>query len=218
MTISLEECPLQLPKAFRKQSHYQQLKLGMDAPPTADSPLFAGIIAKQGFRPPGRSPPLRHQRQQGLFSCPQPCKRKEFHMPPKAGFVLQDQVVPRLKSAIPNVVHCVGAQDHAELVEDSIALTPHQPTSIVRDVLQRPPGMKSKGSNRVHPVCRPARTLSADPKMSANSHFCESGFDPRGQRPDKATPSGKRHRHTRCLACVPSALILHPTHRPLNLN
>ena len=43
-------------------------------------------------------------------------------MSPQTGFVLQDQVVPRLKSAVPNVVHCVGAEDAQELVQDSIAL------------------------------------------------------------------------------------------------
>jgi hypothetical protein len=43
-------------------------------------------------------------------------------MSPQAGFLLQDQVVPRLRSAIPNVVHCVGAEDHNELIQDATAL------------------------------------------------------------------------------------------------
>ena len=43
-------------------------------------------------------------------------------MSPRAGFILQDQVVPRLRSAIPNVVHCVGAEDAQELIQDSIAM------------------------------------------------------------------------------------------------
>ena len=43
-------------------------------------------------------------------------------MSPQAGFVLQDQVIPRLRSAIPNVVHCVGAECHNELIQDSIAM------------------------------------------------------------------------------------------------
>jgi hypothetical protein len=43
-------------------------------------------------------------------------------MSPQAGFLLQDQVIPRLRSAIPNVVHCVGAEDHNELIQDSIAM------------------------------------------------------------------------------------------------
>ena len=36
--------------------------------------------------------------------------------------VLQDQVVPRLRSAMPTVVHCVGAEDAQELIQDSIAM------------------------------------------------------------------------------------------------
>jgi len=36
-------------------------------------------------------------------------------MSPQAGFLLQDQIIPRLRSAIPNVCHCVGAEDHKEL-------------------------------------------------------------------------------------------------------
>ena len=43
-------------------------------------------------------------------------------MSPQAGFVLQDQIVPRLRSAIPNVVHCVGSEDAQELIQDSIAM------------------------------------------------------------------------------------------------
>jgi len=43
-------------------------------------------------------------------------------MSPQAGFVLQDQVVPRLRSAIPNCVHCVGSEDAQELIQDSIAM------------------------------------------------------------------------------------------------
>jgi len=43
-------------------------------------------------------------------------------MSPRAGFILQDQVVPRLRSAIPNCVHCVGAEDAQELIQDSIAM------------------------------------------------------------------------------------------------
>ena len=43
-------------------------------------------------------------------------------MSPRAGFILQDQIVPRLRSAIPNVVHCVGSEDAQELIQDSIAM------------------------------------------------------------------------------------------------
>jgi hypothetical protein len=43
-------------------------------------------------------------------------------MSPQAGFVLQDQIVPRLRSAIPTVCHCVGSEDAQELIQDSIAM------------------------------------------------------------------------------------------------
>ena len=43
-------------------------------------------------------------------------------MSPQAGYILQDQVVPCLRSAIPNVCHCVGSEDAQELIQDSIAL------------------------------------------------------------------------------------------------
>ncbi len=43
-------------------------------------------------------------------------------MSPRAGFILQDQIVPRLRSAIPTVCHCVGSEDAQELIQDSIAL------------------------------------------------------------------------------------------------
>jgi DNA-binding CsgD family transcriptional regulator len=41
-------------------------------------------------------------------------------MSPQAGFLLQDQIIPRLKSIIPHM-NCVGAEDPEELVQDSIA-------------------------------------------------------------------------------------------------
>jgi len=43
-------------------------------------------------------------------------------MSPQAGFVLQDQVVPRLRSAIPRTVNCVGSEDHAELIQDATCM------------------------------------------------------------------------------------------------
>jgi DNA-binding CsgD family transcriptional regulator len=41
-------------------------------------------------------------------------------MSPHASFLLQDQIVPRLKSIIPHV-NCVGAEDPEELVQDATA-------------------------------------------------------------------------------------------------
>jgi len=42
-------------------------------------------------------------------------------MSPQAGWILQEEIVPRLRSAIPKCVRCVGAEDHEELVQDATA-------------------------------------------------------------------------------------------------
>jgi len=39
-------------------------------------------------------------------------------MSPEAGFLLQDQIIPRLKSAIPNAVSFIGSEDAHELIAD----------------------------------------------------------------------------------------------------
>jgi hypothetical protein len=39
-------------------------------------------------------------------------------MSPQAGFLLQDQIVPRLKSVIPSAVSFIGSEDAQELVQD----------------------------------------------------------------------------------------------------
>ena len=43
-------------------------------------------------------------------------------MSPQAGWILQEEVVPRLRAAIPRTVHCVGDEDPEELVQDATAL------------------------------------------------------------------------------------------------
>ena len=43
-------------------------------------------------------------------------------MSPQAGYVLQEQVVPRLRSAIPKAVCFVGAEDAEELIQDATAM------------------------------------------------------------------------------------------------
>ena len=43
-------------------------------------------------------------------------------MSPQAGWILQEEVVPRLKSSIPRNVSCVGAEDAEELVQDATAI------------------------------------------------------------------------------------------------
>ena len=42
-------------------------------------------------------------------------------MSPQAGWILQEEVVPRLRSAIPRVANQVGAEDAEELVQDATA-------------------------------------------------------------------------------------------------
>jgi hypothetical protein len=43
-------------------------------------------------------------------------------MSPQAGFLLQDQIVPRLCSAVPKSVLCVGTEDPQELIQDAITM------------------------------------------------------------------------------------------------
>ena len=43
-------------------------------------------------------------------------------MSPQAGWILQDQIVPRLRSAIPRSVCCVGCEDPDELIQDGTAM------------------------------------------------------------------------------------------------
>jgi ATP/maltotriose-dependent transcriptional regulator MalT len=43
-------------------------------------------------------------------------------MSPHAGFLLQDQIVPRLKSAIPNAVPLIAPEDAQEVIQDGTAL------------------------------------------------------------------------------------------------
>jgi hypothetical protein len=43
-------------------------------------------------------------------------------MSPQAGWLLQDQIVPRLISSIPRAVSCIGCEDPQELVQDATAM------------------------------------------------------------------------------------------------
>jgi len=43
-------------------------------------------------------------------------------MSPQVGFLLQDQVLPRLRAVVPRSVLCVGSEDHDELVADATCL------------------------------------------------------------------------------------------------
>ncbi|MGO8926295.1 MAG: hypothetical protein ACLQU3_05315 [Limisphaerales bacterium] len=43
-------------------------------------------------------------------------------MSPRSGWLLVNEIVPRLRSAVPLVAHCVGAEDPGELVQDTTAM------------------------------------------------------------------------------------------------
>ena len=43
-------------------------------------------------------------------------------MSPKASWILQEEIVPRLCGAVPQSVRCVGAEDHQELIQDGIVM------------------------------------------------------------------------------------------------
>ena len=43
-------------------------------------------------------------------------------MSPEAGWLLVDQIVPRLRAVIPRSVLCIGAEDHEELIQDATCL------------------------------------------------------------------------------------------------
>ena len=43
-------------------------------------------------------------------------------MSPQAGWILQEEIAPRLGSAVPRSVLCIGAEDHQELVQDAITM------------------------------------------------------------------------------------------------
>lgn len=43
-------------------------------------------------------------------------------MSPQAGWILQEEVVPRLKASIPRNVNQVGAEDPEELIQDAIVM------------------------------------------------------------------------------------------------
>jgi DNA-directed RNA polymerase specialized sigma24 family protein len=43
-------------------------------------------------------------------------------MSPQASWILQEEICPRLGSAIPKSVLCVGSEDHQELVQDGITM------------------------------------------------------------------------------------------------
>jgi hypothetical protein len=43
-------------------------------------------------------------------------------MSPQAGWILREEIAPRIAAVVPRSVLCVGAEDHAELVQDGICM------------------------------------------------------------------------------------------------
>ena len=43
-------------------------------------------------------------------------------MSPQAGWILKDEIVPRIAGAVPRSILCVGAEDHQELIHDGICM------------------------------------------------------------------------------------------------
>jgi hypothetical protein len=48
--------------------------------------------------------------------------RKGIQMSPQAGWILQEEVVPRLRASIPRNVNPVGSEDAQELIQDATAI------------------------------------------------------------------------------------------------
>ncbi len=72
-------------------------------------------------------------------------------MSPQVGFLLQDQVVPRLRSAIPQAVSFIGSEDAQELIQDATALAAqmiHNAEQAGKKVV-RNPGAGCRGARKV---------------------------------------------------------------------
>ncbi len=76
-------------------------------------------------------------------------------MSPEAGFLLQDQIVPRLKSAIPIAVSFIGSEDAEELVQDGTLIAAqmiHNAEQAGKEVVRTPGGRRG---------ARTVKTISA---------------------------------------------------------
>jgi hypothetical protein len=61
-------------------------------------------------------------------------------MSPQAGFVLMEEVMPRLRNAIPRCVSKVGAEDDEELLQDGLAMAAHMLDGLEKRGKQVTPG------------------------------------------------------------------------------
>src|ERR1700722_112820 len=108
-------------------------------------------------------------------------------MSPQAGFVLMEQIAPRLRSAIPHVVKPVGSEDHEELIQDGITLAAQMlhalelrgkvvtPGNVAYYcILHLRSGRRSTGSGRTDAL---ATTTQLDDKSTVLSLETEVGYD-----------------------------------------
>jgi hypothetical protein len=58
----------------------------------------------------------------GEFSVSSTLHKKGIIMSPQTGWILQEQIVPRLRASIPRNVHPVGSEDAEELIQDGTAI------------------------------------------------------------------------------------------------
>jgi len=55
-------------------------------------------------------------------------------MSPQAGWILQEEIVPRIAGAVPHSILCVGAEDRQELVCDGITMSDSRMQSYRRKI------------------------------------------------------------------------------------
>jgi hypothetical protein len=75
-------------------------------------------------------------------------------MSPQAGFLLQDQIIPRLISAIPNAVSFIGSEDAQELVQDGTLIAAqmiHNAEQAGKKVV-RNPGAGRRGTKKLKTI------------------------------------------------------------------
>ena len=87
-------------------------------------------------------------------------------MSPQVGFLLQDQVVPRLRSAIPNALSFIGCEDAEELIQDGTALA----AQMMHNAEQA--GKKVVRSAGEIQVARPGSKLKAVHRLGGNTSGC----------------------------------------------
>jgi len=114
-------------------------------------------------------------------------------MSPQAGFVLMREIVPRLRSAIPTVVHPLSGEDREELIQDAIATAANMLDRVERAgkrvtpgniayyaILHMKSGRRSQCQSRADAM---APGTQMDRKSSVLSLEEEVGYDPEIDEP-----------------------------------